>query len=89
MSYIVFVLVSLYKISLKIYFPPTNSANMVVCELSELRTERRNLYFVKQAMCNLSCGRNDEVFWDVTDRRTWLDVNLKVLATDSPETRGI
>ena len=62
---------------------------MVACELSELRTERRNLYFVKQATCNLSCGRNDEVFWNVTDRRTWIDVYLKVLAADSPETRHI
>jgi hypothetical protein len=46
-SCFIFVLVSLYKFSLKIYFPRTNSANMVACELSELRTERRDLYFVK------------------------------------------
>jgi hypothetical protein len=62
---------------------------MVACELSELRTERRTLYFVKQAMCNLSCGRNDEVFWYVTDRRTWICFYLKVLASDSPETSHI
>jgi len=62
---------------------------MVVCELSELRTERPNLYFVKRAMYNLSCGHNDEVFWDVTDRRTWIGVYLKVLTADSPETRRI
>ena len=61
-SCFIFVLVSLYKFSLKLYFPLTNSANMVACELSELRTERRYLYFVKQALCNLSCSRNDEVF---------------------------
>jgi len=46
-SCFIFVLVSLYKFSLKIYFPRTNIANMVACELSELRTEIRNLYYVK------------------------------------------